>query len=92
MNTDLPIILLDHRPTDIEKHTSLPLDIQVSGHAHKGQVFPASLITKMMYRLDYGHEKIGNLHVFVTSGYGFWGIPMRLGSQSEVIIIDVKGK
>ena len=28
---------------------------------------------------------------FVTSGYGFWGIPMRLGSQSEVIIIDVKG-
>ena len=92
VNTDLPIILLDHRPTDIEKHTSLPLDIQVSGHAHKGQVFPASLITKMMYRLDYGHEKIGNLHVFVTSGYGFWGIPMRLGSQSEVIIIDVKGK
>ena len=92
VNTDLPIILLDHRPTDIEKHTSLPLDIQVSGHAHKGQVFPASLITKMMYRLDYGHEKIGNPHVFVTSGYGFWGIPMRLGSQSEVIIIDVKGK
>ena len=45
----------------------------------------------MMYRLDYGHEKIGNPHFFVTSGYGFWGIPMRLGSQSEVIIIDVKG-
>ena len=37
-------------------------------------------------------KKIGNPHVFVTSGYGFWGIPMRLGSQSEVIIIDVKGK
>ncbi len=90
VNTDLPIILLDHRPTDIEKHASLPPDIQVSGHAHKGQIFPASLITKMMYRLDYGHEKIGNPHVFVTSGYGFWGIPMRLGSQSEVIIIDVK--
>ena len=92
VNTDLPVILLDHRPTDIEKHASLPLDIQVSGHAHKGQIFPASIITKMMYRLDYGHEKIGNPHVFVTSGYGFWGIPMRLGSQSEVVIIDVKGK
>ena len=44
----------------------------------------------MMYRLDYGHEKLAT-HIFVTSGYGFWGIPMRLGSQSEVIIIDVKG-
>ena len=68
MNTDLPIILLDHRPTDIEKHASLPLDIQVSGHAHKGQVFPASLITKMMYRLDYGHEKNWQSTCFVTSG------------------------
>ena len=67
VDTNLPTILLDHRPTDIEKHASLPLDIQVSGHAHKGQVFPASLITKMMYRLDYGHEKIGNPHFFVTS-------------------------
>ena len=65
MNTDLPTILLDHRPTDIEKHASLPLDIQVSGHAHKGQIFPASIITKMMYRLDYGHEKLA-IHMFLS--------------------------
>ncbi|MFZ7155554.1 metallophosphoesterase [Avibacterium avium] len=89
---DLPIFLLDHRPTEMMEHSTLPIDIQVSGHAHKGQVFPASLITKVLYRLDYGYEKIGNGHFFVTSGYGFWGIPMRLGSQSEVFIIDVKGK
>ncbi|MFZ7276357.1 metallophosphoesterase [Avibacterium endocarditidis] len=88
---DLPIFLLDHRPTEIMEHSTLPIDIQVSGHAHKGQVFPANLITKVLYRLDYGYEKIGNGHFFVTSGYGFWGIPMRLGSQSEVFIIDVKG-
>lgn len=89
---ELPVFLLDHRPTEIMEHSTLPIDIQVSGHAHKGQVFPANLITKVLYRLDYGYEKIGNGHFFVTSGYGFWGIPMRLGSQSEVFIIDVKGK
>lgn len=92
VNTKLPVILLDHRPTEIEKHAKLPIDIQVSGHAHKGQVFPASIITKIIYRLHYGYEKIGLGHYFVTSGYGFWGVPMRLGSQSEVMIIDVEGK
>lgn len=92
VNTELPVFLLDHRPTEIEKHAKLPIDIQVSGHAHKGQVFPASIITKLMYRLHYGYEKIGLGHYFVTSGYGFWGIPMRLGSQSEVMIIEVEGK
>ncbi|WP_150539525.1 metallophosphoesterase [Actinobacillus vicugnae] len=92
VNSNLPVFLLDHRPTEIEKHAVLPIDLQVSGHSHRGQIFPANLITKMIYRLDYGYEKIGLGHYFVTSGYGFWGVPMRLGTQSEVFIIDVTGK
>lgn len=92
VNVELPVLLMDHRPTEIEQHSLLPIDLQVSGHAHKGQIFPANLMTQMMYRLHYGYEKIGFGHYIVTSGYGFWGIPMRLGSQSEVVIIDVKGK
>lgn len=92
VNTALPVFLLDHQPNEIEKHAQLPIDIQVSGHTHKGQVFPANFITRLMYRLDYGYEKIGNGHFVVTSGYGFWGIPIRLGSQSEVWILEVKGR
>lgn len=87
-----PVFLLDHQPSDIAKHAKLPIDLQVSGHTHKGQIFPANLITKMMYPLAYGYEQRGLGHYVVTSGYGFWGIPMRLGSQSEVWIINVKGK
>lgn len=92
VDTSKPVFLLDHRPTGIVKHSQLPIDVQVSGHTHNGQIFPANLITRMMYRLNHGYEKIGLGHYFVTSGYGFWGIPMRLGSQSEVMIIDVKGR
>ncbi|WP_226692912.1 MULTISPECIES: metallophosphoesterase [Rodentibacter] len=88
---NLPIIVLDHRPSEVEIHSSLPFDLQVSGHTHKGQIFPANFITALTYRIDYGLEKIGNPYFMVTSGYGFWGIPMRLGSQSEIVIIDVKG-
>lgn len=92
VDTALPTILLDHRPDDIEQHAQLPIDIQVSGHIHNGQIFPANLIVHAINRLAYGYEAIGNGHFFVTSGYGFWGIPIRLGSQSEVVIIDVRGK
>ncbi|MDO4906843.1 metallophosphoesterase [Neisseria sp.] len=91
-NTALPVLLLDHRPTDIETHAKLPIDVQVSGHVHNGQVAPANLIVRFLNRLHYGYEQIGNGHFFVTSGYGFWGVPLRLGSQSEVWIIDVKGQ
>lgn len=92
VDKNLPVFLMDHRPTQIEQHAQLPIDIQVSGHTHNGQIFPANIITHFIYRLAHGYEKIGNGHFFVTSGYGFWGIPMRLGSQSEVMIIEVKGK
>ena len=92
VNTNLPVFLLDHRPDDVMQHSQLPIDLQVSGHTHNGQVFPANLITQFMYDLAYGYKQIGNGHYFVTSGYGFWGLPLRFGSQSEVVIIDVKGK
>lgn len=92
VNLVLPIIVLDHRPSEVELHASLPFDLQVSGHTHKGQIFPANFITALTYRIDYGLEKIGNPYFMVISGYGFWGVPTRLGSQSEVVIIDVKGK
>lgn len=92
LDQTLPIILLDHRPTEVLAHSQLPIDIQLSGHTHKGQVFPGNFITRLMYFIDYGYRQIGRGHFFVSSGFGFWGIPMRLGSQSEVLIIDVVGK
>lgn len=88
----LPVLLMDHRPTEVLAHAKLPIDVQVSGHVHNGQIAPANLIVRTIYRLAYGYEQIGKVHFFVTSGYGFWGIPLRLGSQSEVWIIDIKGR
>ena len=88
---DLPIIVLDHRPSDISANVQTAMDMQVSGHAHRGQVFPANFIVQAMYRLAYGHENIEGKEVFVSSGYGFWGVPLRLGSRSEIFVIEVNG-
>lgn len=92
VDTSLPTILLDHRPSQIEQNVALPIDLQVSGHTHNGQVFPANFIVKYLNRVAYGHEEINGTHVVVSSGYGFWGIPFRLGSQAEVWVVDMKGK
>ena len=86
-----PVILLDHRPSDIVEHSQLPIDLQVSGHTHNGQIFPANFIVSAINRLGYGYEAIGKGHFVVSSGYGFWGIPFRLGSRSEVWIITFTG-
>ncbi|MBI0425689.1 metallophosphoesterase [Psychrobacter sp. NG27] len=92
IDTALPVLLLDHRPSDIVEHSQLPIDLQVSGHTHNGQVFPANSIVNAINRLGYGYEAIGKGHFVVSSGYGFWGIPFRLGSRSEIWLITVSGQ
>ena len=86
-----PVILLDHRPSAILEHSQLPIDLQVSGHTHNGQIFPANFIVSAINRLGYGYEAIGKGHFVVSLGYGFWGIPFRLGSRSEIWIINLIG-
>ena len=91
VNSAEPVVLLDHRPSAIIEHSQLPIDLQVSGHTHNGQIFPANFIVSAINRLGYGYEAIGNGHFVVSSGYGFWGIPFRLGSRSEIWIINLTG-
>ena len=90
-NSAEPVIVLDHRPSAILEHSELPMDLQVSGHTHNGQIFPANFIVSAINCLGYGYEAIGKGHFVVSSGYGFWGIPFRLGSRSEVWIINLVG-
>jgi predicted MPP superfamily phosphohydrolase len=85
----LPLILVDHRPVDIDNVAETSADIQLSGHTHNGQMFPINLITRKVYQLSWGHMKKGNTHFFVTSGIRLWGPPVRTAGKSEIMVIDV---
>jgi predicted MPP superfamily phosphohydrolase len=85
----LPLILIDHRPTDINKVSKTYVDVQMSGHTHHGQLFPINLITRKVYELSWGHLKKGNTHFFVTSGIRLWGPPVRTVGKSEIMVIDI---
>jgi predicted MPP superfamily phosphohydrolase len=85
----LPMILIDHRPTEIDQVSKTAVDIQLSGHTHNGQLFPINLITRRVYQLSRGYKKIANTHFFVTSGIRLWGPPVRTAGKSEIMLIDV---
>ncbi|MCH1624049.1 metallophosphoesterase [Ferdinandcohnia quinoae] len=84
-----PLMMLDHQPTELGIAEDNGVDLILSGHTHRGQVAPANLITNMLFENDWGYLKKGKLHSFVSSGFGTWGPPLRIGSQAEVMMIHV---
>jgi len=85
-----PVILLDHQPVALDEAEAGGVDLQLSGHTHKGQFFPNNLFTKRIFEVDYGHLTKESLQVIVTSGYSTWGPPVRIGSQSEIVDLYIK--
>ncbi len=89
IDTSYPIILLDHQPIDLRAVQESNIDLQLSGHTHRGQVFPSQLITGKIFELDWGLLKNDDYHLVVSSGYGTWGPPLRIGNHPEVVFVKV---
>jgi predicted MPP superfamily phosphohydrolase len=82
-------LLLKHRPRLNETDGGL-FDLQLSGHTHKGQIFPFSLIVKLFYRNFNGLASLGNQsYIYVSRGTGTWGPPVRFIAQPEITVIEL---
>ena len=92
LNHSKPIILLDHQPFHLEETEKNKIDLQISGHTHRGQVLPISWITDHIYEQSHGYLKKGNSHIYVSSGIGIWGGKFRIGTQSEYVVIYLSDK
>jgi predicted MPP superfamily phosphohydrolase len=67
------------------------VDLQLSGHTHRGQMFPFGILTRVLWKgFDRGLHRIGDLTLYVSSGTGTWGPPVRTGSRSEIVAIELK--
>ena len=85
-----PVILMDHQPFKLGKAVEQGVDLQLSGHTHHGQLWPFNYITNAIYELSWGYRQIGLTHFYVSSGFGSWGPPLRLGNRPEIVEINVK--
>lgn len=82
-------ILLKHRP-DIDPESIGHFDLQLSGHTHKGQIFPFNLLTWLAFPQQAGHlTPLESGFLYLSRGTGTWGPPIRLLAPPEITIIDL---
>ncbi|HLN54190.1 MAG TPA: metallophosphoesterase [Lentimicrobium sp.] len=89
-NTDLPVIMMDHQPFELNKVAEAGIDLQFSGHTHHGQLWPLNYITEAIYEVSMGYKKKGNSHFYVSNGYGSWGPPVRIGNRPEIVFTKIR--
>ena len=66
------------------------IDLQLSGHTHAGQIWPFNLLIKLLYRgFVHGIYRNKDYTLSVSAGTGTWGPPLRLGSRSEIIVLQL---
>jgi len=84
-------VLLKHQPVPSPEATRRP-DLQLSGHVHKGQIFPFNFLVRMVYRYSTGiHRLAGGGQLYVSRGTGTWGPPMRILAPAEITVIEISG-
>ncbi len=92
LSRDKFILFLKHQPR-IDPDTIGLFDLQLSGHTHKGQIFPFTLLTLLSFPLNAGNHELGKgsfLHV--SRGTGPWGPTIRFLSPPEVTVIELVRK
>ncbi|MCM3749479.1 metallophosphoesterase [Paenibacillus pasadenensis] len=90
IDSSKPVMMLEHQPVELDVAQEQGIDLMVSGHTHRGQIAPGNLLTARLFENDWGHLQKSQLHSIVSSGYGFWGPPIRIGSRSEIVSIHVR--
>ncbi len=85
-----PSILMYHVPTEIKAASESGISLLLSGHTHKGQFFPFTILGRLVFPYFNGIYNYEDTQVYVSQGTGTWGPPMRLGSRSEITLIKLK--
>ncbi|MGP8235955.1 MAG: metallophosphoesterase [Limisphaerales bacterium] len=81
-------VLLAHRPINLAIAEEEGVSLQLSGHTHNGQNWPWNLLVARIYGgFGYGLNRMRKMQVYTSSGVGTWGPPLRVGTQSEIVLI-----
>ena len=82
-----PILVLQHEPRGFQALAEAGADVALCGHTHAGQIFPGNLIIPLFNENAWGYKQLHGLDTFVTSGVGYYGPPMLVGTDSVVMAI-----
>ncbi len=88
LDSSKPIIVIDHQPKAIKEAVGCEADLILCGHTHYGQVFPLNILMRLLLKNPYGYYRHNNTRCYVTSGIGLWGGKFRIGTDSEIVVIN----
>ncbi len=89
-NRSHPVVLLAHQPVFAEAAAARGVTLMLSGHTHGGQLWPFSLLVRLVQPIVAGLVKVGDSWVYVSRGTGWWGPPMRLAAPNEITILTLR--
>jgi predicted MPP superfamily phosphohydrolase len=84
-----PVVLLAHQPVHFDEARAHGVDLQISGHTHGGQIFPFGFLTRLAQPFLSGLHERGDSQIYVSSGTGYWGPPMRIAAPAEITLIEL---
>jgi predicted MPP superfamily phosphohydrolase len=84
-----PVVLLAHQPKALAAARVAQVDLQISGHVHGGQLFPFNWLARLDQPLVAGLHRVDGTWIYVSTGTGYWGPPMRVGPRSELTCIEL---
>ncbi|MCF6509698.1 metallophosphoesterase [Blastococcus sp. MG754426] len=85
-----PVVLLAHQPVQVAQAAAAGVDLQLSGHTHGGQLWPFDYAVRLDQPAVEGWSRHGDTQLYVTSGAGYWGPPMRIGARPEITVVELR--
>jgi hypothetical protein len=88
-DTSRAVVLLAHQPKAVSDARRGDVDLQLSGHVHGGQMVPFNWLARLDQPFIAGLHRLGTTWVYVSTGTGYWGPPMRVGPGAEITRIEL---
>ncbi len=84
-----PLVLLAHQPKAFAEARAAGVDLQISGHVHGGQMVPFNWLALLDQPFVRGLHRVGDTWIYVSTGTGYWGPPMRVGTRAEITHVEL---
>ncbi|MGB8986928.1 MAG: metallophosphoesterase [Candidatus Sulfotelmatobacter sp.] len=88
------VILLAHEPDFADEAAKFPVDLQLSGHSHGGQIripfVPLFYLPDLAKKYVMGTYQVGPLPLYTNAGIGTVNIPVRLNCPPEITLITLR--